>query len=126
MTRSEETPGLPCLRATRAYEHASHTPGIDQPPPDGRLWVPVDKARTMALDVSEHAHLTAGLNQVARDTEHRRRVVGSPDEGSSISAGKNIGRSPSFQTHIARSSQSAQISLHIGADVLANTLATAA
>ena len=40
---------------------------MDQPPPEGRLWVPDDKARTTAWDVSERAFLTADLSQMARD-----------------------------------------------------------
>ena len=48
-------------------------------PYEGRLWIPDDKARTMAWNVSEHAYLMTGLNQMARDMTHWRQMTDSPD-----------------------------------------------
>ena len=51
--------------------------GVDRPLAEGRVWAPDVEARTIAWDVSEHAYLLAGLNQMASDTTHWRQVADS-------------------------------------------------
>ena len=37
-----------------------------RPQPEGQLWVPDDKARTVAWNVSERAYFQAALDQIAQ------------------------------------------------------------
>ena len=79
--RQREVQQLRCSLPScdKGEEHTTYTLGMDQPPPAGRVWVPDDKARTMAWDVSEQAYLAAGLAQMARDTMHWKMVPDSPE-----------------------------------------------
>ena len=103
-------------------QYTSYTTGMDWPPPEGRLWAPDVEARTIAWDVSEHAHLLAGLNQMAGDMTHWRQVADSPEciaelnvslcagllprRNAFILVGRRTGRRPSCRSPIARSKQS--------------------
>ena len=58
-------------------KYASYTKVMDQPPPEGRLWVPDDKARTMAWDVSDRAYPDeSDLSPMA--STHWRQVTDTP------------------------------------------------